>query len=303
MPAWGETQRAFLAESAGCVHTPRVLERWIDPFVLRMLRPPARRSEPLPAETEGRAEDVTIASGRTSFKGWLMRSAVPARGAALLVHGWGQSAARMAPLASTLASAGVAALVVDLPGHGRSADVPTYNAKLMVDDLRAARDWIARHAELRLLPAAIVGFSFGGLGAYVAAAHDPRWAALVAIAAPASAMAAARLYLDGKGLPGRWLDGIIRRTLVRAVGVDPVEFDAERTLAVVRVPVLIVHGEGDEVVPVAHAERLRRAATAGSTTLLRVPALGHGAVLDDSTVLGAIADFVRSSLAGARERA
>jgi putative redox protein len=209
----------------------------------------------------------------------------------------------MVSLATHIAAAGIAVLLIDLPGHGRSGTVETYNAALMVDDLRAARDWVAARADLRALPAAIVGFSFGGLGAYVAAARDPRWAALVAIAAPTGAMAAARLYLDGKGLPGRWLDGTVRRWFRRTVGADPAEYDAERTLAAIRVPVMIVHGESDEVVPVSHAERLNAIVPAGLRTLLRVPDARHSAVLNDDAVGRRIAEFLRSSLDAAKEGA
>src|SRR6185436_17519581 len=96
------------------------------------------------------------------------------------------------------------------------------------------------------LPSALLGYSFGGLGSYVAASRDPRWSALVVMAAPLGPMEAARLYLDGKGLPGRWLAGMMRGSFVRQIGVDPDTFDAAANLASIRVPVMIVHGEQDE---------------------------------------------------------
>jgi putative redox protein len=278
-----------------------MFDRLFDPLVQRMLHPPRFPSRPLPPEVAESAEDVTIQADRVPIKGWLLRPVGYARGSAVLVHGWGQDAVRMVSLATHIAAAGIAALLIDLPGHGRSGAVTTYNAALMVDDLRATRDWVAARVDLRALPAGIVGFSFGGLGAYVAAARDPRWAALVAIAAPTGAMAAARIYLDGKGLPGRWLDGTVRRWFQRTVGVDPAEYDAERTLAAIRVPVMIVHGESDEVVPVSHAERLNAIAPAGLRTLLRVPDARHSSVLGDDAVGARVAEFLRSSLGAARE--
>ena len=257
----------------------------------------------MPAEIARRAEDVSIPADTLPLSAWLLRPAGRPMGSVAFVHGWGQEGGRMAALALQAAACGMAALLVDLPGHGRTGPVGTYNAKLMVDDLRRVRDWIAGHDELRLLPAAIVGFSFGGLGAYVAAARDSRWSALVAIAAPFGAMVAAQIYLDGKGLPGRWLDGIVRRSFIRSVGVDPVEFDADRNLATIRVPVMIVHGEDDEVVPVSHAERLNALLPATLRTLMRVPGANHSAVLTDDAVGARIAEFLRVSLAGAGEGA
>ena len=247
----------------------------------------------MPAALLARAEDVSIPGRRFLLKAWLLRPDGPPAGIVVIVHGWGGDAGRMAPLAAHVVARGMAVLLVDLPGHGRTGPVPRYNAALMVEDLRAVRDWIAKREALRQLQAAILGYSFGGLGSYVAASRDPRWGALVVLAAPVGPMEAAHLYLDGKGLPWRWLGGMVRRSFVRAVGVDPESFDGERNLATIQVPVMIVHGESDEVVPVAHAERLYAAVPAGRGTLLRVSRTGHSAVLVDEDVGVRVAEFLR----------
>jgi len=251
----------------------------------------------LPAALLARAEDVSIPGRRFLLKAWLLRPDGPPAGIVVIVHGWGGDAGRMAPLAAHVVARGMAVLLVDLPGHGRTGPVPRYNAALMVDDLRAVRDWIAKRDELRRLPAAIMGYSFGGLGSYVAASRDPRWEALVVLAAPLGPMEAARVYLDGKGLPWRWLGGMVRGSFIRAVGVDPDSFDGDRNLASIRVPVMIVHGENDEVVPVGHAERLHAVVPAELGTLMRVPRAGHSAILVDEDVGARVAEFLLGQVA------
>jgi pimeloyl-ACP methyl ester carboxylesterase len=273
-----------------------MLDRLVDPFVRRMLHPPRRMPRPLPDLLASRAEDVSIPAGAGPIKAWLIRADGSSGGTVVVVHGWGHDSGRMAPLATHLVARGLTTLLVDLPGHGRTGLVDSYNAKLMLDDLGAMRDWIATRDGLRATPAAIVGYSFGGLGAYVAASRDPRWGALVVLAAPLGPMEAVRIYLDGKGLPGRWLDGLVRRAFVRAVGVDPDSFDAARNLPSIRVPVMIVHGEDDEVVPVWHAERLGAAVPAGLGTLVRVPGLNHGALLVAAEVGERVATFLSMQL-------
>ena len=278
-----------------------MLDRLVDPLVRRMLHPPRRGPRSLPATLAIRADDVSIAARKFLLKGWLVRPDRTSAGTVVIVHGWGGDAGRMAPLATHIVAHGMTALLVDLPGHGRTGPVGSYNAALMVDDLRAVRDWVAKRDELRDLPAAILGYSFGGLGAYVAASRDIRWAALAVVAAPLGPMEAARLYLDGKGLPGRWLSGMVRRSFVRAVGVDPDGFDAERNLASIRVPVMIVHGENDEVVPVWHADRVEAAVPAGLGTLMRVPGASHSDVLVDEVVGARTAEFLAAQLIRAGE--
>jgi uncharacterized protein len=279
-----------------------MLGRFVDPFVRRWLNPPPPAARPLPAVLAARVEDVSIPGSTLPMKAWLVRAEGHSAGTIAFVHGWGQDSGRMGPLAAHVVARGMTALLVDLPGHGRTGSVASYNAALMVDDLRAVRDWIATRDDLRGLPAAILGFSFGGLGAYVAASRDARWAALVVIAAPRGTMEAARIYLDDKGLPGRWLNGIVRRSFIRAAGVDPESFDAARNLASIRVPVMIVHGEKDEVVPVWHAERLEAAVPAGLATVVRVPGANHSAVLEDNNVGVGVAEFLLKSLGGARAK-
>jgi len=279
-----------------------MLDRLVDPFVRRMLHPPRRVPRPLPAALAARAEDVSIPAATLPLKAWLLRADGRSAGTVAVVHGWSSDGGRMAPIATHIVARGMAALLVDLPGHGRTGPVASYNAALMVDDLRSVRDWIAMRDDLPARPAAILGYSFGGLGAYVAASRDPRWVALVVLAAPLGPMEAARLYLDGKGLPGRWLGGMVRRSFLRTVGVDPDTFDAARNLASIRVPAMIVHGENDEVVPVWHAERIESAVPAGLGTLLRVPGAGHNAVLVDDAVGVRVAEFLLTHLARARER-
>jgi hypothetical protein len=278
-----------------------MLDRMAEPFVRRMLHPPRRAPRPLPVALAVGAEDVSIPAATLPIKAWLLRADGRPAGTVVVVHGWSSDGGRMAPLAAHFVAGGMTALLVDLPGHGRTGPVASYNAALMVDDLHAVRDWIATRDDLDGRPAAILGYSFGGLGAYVAASRDSRWAALVVLAAPLGPMAAVRLYLDGKGLPGRWLEGMVRRSFIRAVGVDPDTFDAARNLSAIRVPVMIVHGEEDEVVPVWHAERLLAAVPAGLGTLVRVPGASHSAVLVDDGVGLRVAEFLLTQLAWAGE--
>jgi pimeloyl-ACP methyl ester carboxylesterase len=279
-----------------------MLDRLAASFVRRILHPPRPESWPLPAALAAQAQDVSIPAAKLPLKAWLVSPQRGSAGTVAFVHGWGHDGGRMATLAGHVVARGMSALLVDLPGHGRTGAVESYNAALMVDDLRAVRDWIGKRAGLLALPAAVLGFSFGGLGAYVAASRDVRWAALVVLAAPLGAMAAARLYLDDKGLPGRWLDGMVRRSFTRSVGVDPDTFDADRNLGSIRVPVMIVHGEDDEVVPVWHAERIAAAVPVGLATVVRVPGANHSAVLVDDVVGGRVSEFLLTQLTRAGER-
>jgi len=231
------------------------------------------------------------------LKGWLLKPDGDARGGVLFVHGWSSDGGRMAALAGPIVQRGFAVVMVDLPGHGRTGPIDFYNGKLMVDDVAAARSWMASHLPM---PFGILGYSFGGLGAYVSAARDDVWRAVVMMAAPIGPMQATRLYFDGMGLPGAFLVKALRPSLVRLVGVDPDTFEGPRNLGTLGVPVLIVHGDDDAVVPVSHAEGLGAAVPAGLGTVVRIPGLDHNSLMADPAVGERIATFFSENLEARR---
>lgn len=280
-----------------------MFDRLLDPLMRKLLRPPHRPPRPLPKALAERAEDVTIPGATMPLKGWLVRPEGEPVGLAVFVHGWSSDGGRMAPLAEPVVARGVAVLLVDLPGHGRTGRVETYNAYLLVEDVRRVRDWVAGRPDLAGLPTAVLGYSFGGLGAYVAAARDPRWSALVTIAAPLGPMQATRLYLDGRGLPGRWLVTLMRRSAIRVVGVDPDDYDAASNLPGLAVPALVVHGEADAIVPVAHGDGLASLLPEGRRSYIRVAGANHNGPLTDAEVGARIAAFLVDNLAGRASRA
>lgn len=257
----------------------------IDPLFRRILRPPARTPRPLPPELAARAEDVTI-SGARPMKAWHVKPEGDCRGTVVFVHGWSSDGGRMAPLARPLIRAGFACLLVDLPGHGRTGPIEAYHAGYMVEDLRAVAD------HLDGVHAALLGYSFGGIGAIVAAASDPRWAALVVLATAVGPMEATEVYLEGKGFPARWFRKTLHRTARRIVGVDPNGFRGLTHLPSLELPILFIHGTDDEVVPVEHGKRLHAAAPPGLAELLLVEGAGHDALLTNVEAGRRIAAFL-----------
>lgn len=78
----------------------------------------------------------------------------------LIIHGYGGSAAEMLPLAHGLAVHGIGSVTIDLPGHGDSRDMFTYEG---------CREAIDRELGCGETPIAIIGHS---LGARLALLYD-----------------------------------------------------------------------------------------------------------------------------------
>jgi len=156
----------------------------------------------------------------------------------------------VAPFAA-LRAFGLSALLVEYPGYGRSEGTPSQAS--VGAAMRVAYDTAVARADVD--PARIVGYgrSLGG-GAISALSTERPFAALVLESTFTSVTELAR----GFGLP-RWL--------VR----DP--FDNAAALARFGGPALFVHGEHDEMIPLAHARTLH-ALVAGSR-LAVAPGCGH----------------------------
>lgn len=90
------------------------------------------------------------------------------RGTLLIVHGYGASAAVLAPLARLAAEAGYAAVAIDLPGHGLSD-----GARGEIGDMREYGDAVAAAAAVCRAwlprPLLALGHSAGALGIFDAA--------------------------------------------------------------------------------------------------------------------------------------
>ena len=211
-------------------------------------------------------------------------------------------------LAGTLAEAGVLAVRYDKRGYGQSGG-RSESATLAdyAEDARAAMRWLAERKDVDPKRIALVGHSEGAWVALLAAARERRFAAVVAIAGPASTGAELvleqqRLALDQMKLAPEERERrvVLQKQIQTAVltgkgweAVPPemrkqadtpwfqslLAFNPARVIRDVRQPLLFVHGELDHQVPVAHADRLadlaRKESDSKSVEVVIVKGVNH----------------------------
>lgn len=209
-------------------------------------------------------ESIGVPAGDSILPGWFIPAGPDPGPGVAIVHGWESARDRMLPHAQVLHAAGLHVLVADVRGHGANPPetLPISGGEFGADAARAFDALLARPEVTR---GGLVGHSMGGVGALLAAAADPRVAAVVAIAAPADpyrltrqTFRLARLPLPNVvAYPLAWLT---THVYVRPRGHTVPDIDASRAVASVTAPLLLVHGTDDSVVPVEHQQRLIRAA-------------------------------------------
>jgi uncharacterized protein len=182
----------------------------------------------------------------------------------VILHGAGSTKENHHDFARAARSAGLAAVCLDQRGHGATGGAL---------DGRVLEDVATVAARLGDLPLAVRGSSMGG---YLAILAAERLGARAAVAiCPASA--------DGlvRGLRGREFEFEADVSSLEAfLAEHPLDAAVER----LDTPLLLLHAEGDERVPVAHSRELARRAR--NVELVVVPGGHHRSVQHDAELQG-----------------
>jgi fermentation-respiration switch protein FrsA (DUF1100 family) len=204
--------------------------------------------------------------------GWWVRAAPPRAGHVLLCHGNAGNVGDRAAHARLLAAAGLDVLLFDYRGYclraGRPRAPGTYR------DARAARAALLREPSVNPDRVLYLGESLGGAVALELAVEYPP-AGLVLQSAFTSVRDMARLHYP-----------ILPPALV------PDAYPSLRLIRRLRAPLLVIHGERDEIVPAEHGRALYDAAP--EPKLLRVfPHAGHNDLIATAGEewAAAVADF------------
>jgi uncharacterized protein len=225
-----------------------------------------RRNPPqlTPADLGLPFETTIVESDGLELPAWFIpaRFGQPGPGV-VLVHGWESARDRTLPMAIFLHAAGFHCLTFDVRGHGANPaeSLPLTAGEFGRDAAAAFRTLIARP---EVTVGAISGHSMGAIGAILAAAADPRVAALVASSAPADPYRLTRQTFrlahlpipDPIAYPLAWLT---TRVYLQPRGHRVADISASAAIVRYAGPILLIHGDQDSVVPVGHMARLAAA--------------------------------------------
>jgi pimeloyl-ACP methyl ester carboxylesterase len=274
-PALQRRLRRFFAWLQGL--SP-ALAGWV---ALRMFLTPARRPvEPGDAPIVAQARRRHQRAGAHRFITWQWGDSPPW---VVLLHGWGSHAARFGNFIAPLREAGFSVIGIDAPAHGESPGRQS--------DLPRFRDCLAEVLRTHSPVHAVVGHSLGGGAVLTVLAetqeHHPDRICLFGVPSDMDYILESFAMMLALQDPAR---EELRRRFERRFGRTAKEVSVAAAAPRVRIPVLVVHDEDDNVAPIAQG--LALASALPNATLWRTRGLGHSGALRDPATIAEVIRFL-----------
>ncbi|MGB9635078.1 MAG: alpha/beta hydrolase [Candidatus Micrarchaeia archaeon] len=179
------------------------------------------------------------------------------RSAMVLLHGFLSSKESMSGIADELLKSGFDSIAIDYNGHGDSeGDFSEFTISRAIDDCRSAHVFLSSNGYEKI---GILGFSIGG---YVALNYTKKHSGVdtLVLCAPLSSFS----QIFGNADLPEWKKTNMFNSEHLGLSIrlnydfyeDGMSYDGYDTYTSINVPVLILHGVADDVVPILHSEML-----------------------------------------------
>jgi pimeloyl-ACP methyl ester carboxylesterase len=250
-------------------------------LALRMfLTPPRRRLDPDDVPIVAQAVKTTVSVGDDKFTIWKWGEGTPV---VVVLHGWGSHAARFGSFVAPLRAAGYTVIGIDAPAHGHSPG--------KTSDLPRFRDSLAAVLRAHEPVHAVIGHSLGGAATLTVLAETrefhPRKICIFGV--PADMDYILESFAMMLSLKPRALENL-RARFERRFGRSAREISLAAAAPHVRIPVLVVHDEDDNVAPITQASVIT--SLIPGAALLRTRGLGHSGGLRDAQTIEKVIAFL-----------
>ena len=271
-------------------------------LILKGLRAPRVAAETSPERLGLTALPVQVPApnGKSLFAWFVPVPGVLNAPAILVMHGWGANASMMLPAVAPLSSTGFAVLLLDARCHGASDEDTFTSLPRFAQDIEAGLDWLARQPRVDASKLAVIGHSVGAGAALLSATRRDDIQAVVSISAFAHPHEVMRRLLASHRIPYFAVGWFVLRHVQRVIGARFDDIAPLRSMGHVRCPVLLVHGEDDDMVPFDDARRLLAAGHPGQVSLMAVAGRhdpGLALQTEQSQLLAFLTEHLRTPVA------
>jgi uncharacterized protein len=207
-------------------------------------------------------ETVELPMEQGRIQGWWFESDHSDAPTVLYLHGTGSNLGDLVGLAEQIHTLGWAALLIDYRGYGQSPGNFPSEASVYEDAI-AALNYLVTVRRIPIQQIVVMGQSIGGAIALELATRYPNLGAVVVESTFTSMPDMVRYLLPLQLLP---VDLLLHQ-----------RFDSLAKVRSLQVPLLVIHGTGDRVIPARMGQALYEAASSPKVLLL-IPQAGHSNV-------------------------
>ncbi len=169
----------------------------------------------------------------------------------VISHGFSSNKENVSIYTKFLQSKGYSTLAFDYSGHGESeGDISETSLAKWEDDLNSAINFMKQHCK----DIALLGFSLGGMSSLIC---SERSKATIAIAPPTNFRKLMTHFIR-TGLVKKLKEFIdfgglnIKHTFI----TDSAKYDMKKIMKKIKCPILLIHGDQDEIVPLSQSEEI-----------------------------------------------
>lgn len=199
----------------------------------------------------------------------------------LLVHGWSGRGTQLVKIADELIKNHYKIISFDAPAHGKSSSKTT----LMIEFIECIIDIERQYGTFY----AAVGHSLGGMALYNTINWGLKIEKLITIGAGNSITEITQNFVSLIELPNSQVK-LLKDFFEKKYQLKMDNFASDINAAKIDIPVLIIHDEDDEDVPVKCAYEIKEKLK--NSTMVITQKLGHRKILGDATVVKYISSFV-----------
>lgn len=199
----------------------------------------------------------------------------------LLVHGWSGRGTQLVKIADAVLDKGFSTISFDAPAHGKSGTKTT----LMLEFIESVLEVEKVYGPFEFA----IGHSLGGMSILNAIKRGLKVKKAVVIGSGNSVINIVNTFVEKISLPNK-VAVLMRNSFENKYHFEMESFSAYVAAKEVKIPVLVIHDNNDEDIPVSEAHHL--AENLSDKEVLITNNLGHRKILGDSNVIAKIVEFL-----------
>ena len=201
----------------------------------------------------------------------------------LLVHGWSGRGTQLFKIAETLVENGYSVVSFDAPAHGKSAG----NKSIMVEFIASIKEIDKKFGPFE----AAVGHSLGGMALFNSVKDGFEIHKLVTIGSGDIVKDIIDDFISKIKLK-KAMGLLLTQYFEKKYGKTMDSFSAYLSAKEINIPVLVIHDENDDDVPVSAAIHIHKQLRNGSLYITKK--LGHRKILGDEIVIAKTIEFIKN---------